>query len=103
VLNQPDESLALEWFADVVVHPGLLEQHDLLGPDVRRHGDDRDIPRRVRQSSDVLGGCEAIDIGHLDVHQHQIIGSRLNGAVVPPARARGLRSVSHPAMSFHAV
>jgi hypothetical protein len=59
--------------------------------------------RRVRQSSDVLGGRDAIDIGHLDVHQHQIIGSRLNGAVVPPARARGLRSVSHPAMSFHAV
>ena len=63
----------------MVVHAGALEPLDLLVKDVGGHRDDGNAARGPRQVADHPRRGLAADAGHLDVHQHQVVGRGLHG------------------------
>ena len=65
------QQLGVVRLEDVVDRAGLVAAEDvvaLLGD--RRHEDDRDVPG-LAPALDVLGGLEAVELGHLDVEQDE--------------------------------
>ena len=60
-------------FRDVVVHPGCEARLAILGHDVRRHGH-KAGPLRLRPPlTDPAGGVQPVQLGHLHVHQDDVV------------------------------
>ena len=63
--------------ADVVVHAGGEAQLTVAGHGVRRHGGDPRTGRCRPAGTDPTRRLEPVELGHLDVHEHQVVGLRL--------------------------
>ena len=63
--------------ADVVVHAGGEAQLAVTGHRVGRHGGDPRTGRRRPAGTDPTRRLEPVELGHLDVHQHQVVRARL--------------------------
>ena len=73
-----DQMRRLDRFRDIRVHAGLQAALAIAVHGVGRHGDDRQIRSQRGSPANQAGGFEAVEHGHLDVHQHQIVvGSRI--------------------------
>ena len=72
------ELLGADRLADVVVHPGGEARLAVAGHGVGGEPDDPE-PAIRPPGTDPTGRLEAVHLGHLDVHQHDVVAARLDG------------------------
>src|SRR3990167_5268077 len=61
---------------DVVIHAGGATLFLIAGEYTGGHGDDPHVAARAVECTDRAGGGVAVDAGHFDVHEHQVVGPR---------------------------
>jgi hypothetical protein len=88
------EGSQVQRLADVVVHPSLQAALSVTGARVRRHGDHRGVALGALTPTQLLGGCEAVQLGHLAIHQHRGVALALQGRQRLPAGVGALGAVA---------
>src|SRR6478735_1733317 len=78
------ELLGADWLAHVVVHAGREARLAVAGHRVGGEADDPDRPLRPA-AADPTGRLEAVHLGHLDVHQHDVVAAVLDRVDRGPA------------------
>ena len=77
----------------MVVHPGRPERLNLVRQDVGAHRHDGHPRGGARQAADQPRRHHAVEARHLDVHEHEIVGRRLDGADRPDTVGRDVDDV----------
>ena len=74
-LERREQGVRVDRLGDVVVHAGVEAALALLHRGVRRHRDDREL-REPRIRADLRRRLVAVHLGHLQVHQHDVVRRR---------------------------
>ena len=94
--QRPRQLVCANWLGQVVVHPGREARFAILRPHVRGHGDDAGADPRRPALADPTGGVETVQLGHLDVHQDDVVGLPLECVQGLQAIPRHVRSIPEP-------
>src|SRR2546426_512630 len=88
-----EQVVRLERLRKVTAHPALEATLALPAERVGRQGDDRKRPA-LRQDTDLLGRLEPVHLGHLDVHEDDVVALSGDGVHGFPTVAHDVHLVS---------
>ena len=73
--DDPTQFVRLDRLGDIGIHPGVQAASHVARHDERGHGHDRDmgIEHPSLAAPDETRRLEAVHLGHLAIHEHQIV------------------------------